>query len=702
MKRLKGSLKFKTGILVVAIALMLSTIAVATSYVVYKKTMEEQYYSMTSRLAHTEAAVLDKPMLAKLTDKVMTIFRQQYAQRGGLVDYADEEAMLEYYTAYAEIYESEEYRVVMEQLRDIIDANDAESVYVVYMDMETDAAVYIADASDEPCLPGDFDAPILEENKELMRRGDYDFPAYITEYPEYGWLCSSAAGVYDSEGNVIASAYVDISMNDVVQDRMQFLNRLMLILVGLTVAASAGFIVLVNNQIVQPINRLAEITGRFVEDGYMGEANSKEEIAVTSQDEIGELYNAVSKMRTDIHVYMEDLTKVTAEKERIGAELNVATQIQADMLPSIFPAFPEHKEFDIYATMDPAKEVGGDFYDFFLIDEDHLAMVMADVSGKGVPAALFMVIAKTLIKNRAQIGNASPSKILYDVNNQLCEGNEAGLFVTVWLAIIDLNTGKGIAANAGHENPTIRRGNGAFELVKTKHSPAVACMEGMRFREHEFQMNPGDSLYVYTDGVPEATNAHDELFGTDRMLAALNRNSTASPEQLLRTVKAEIDTFVGEAPQFDDITMLCMNYYGKEDPNVKVLDVEATDESLEKVIAFVEEILEQHDTPMKTVMQIDLAVEEIFVNIAHYAYAPEVGNATVKVEVKDDPLQVIITFMDEGIPYDPLAKEDPDITLSAEERRIGGLGVFLVKKNMDDVTYAYEGGKNILTIKKKL
>lgn len=702
MKRLRSSLKFKTGILVVAIALMLSAIAVATSYTVYKTTMEEQYYSMTSKLAHTEAAVLNKDMLAKLTDNVMTIYRQQYELRGGLVDYEDEEALAEYYEAYAEIYESEEYKFILAQLKDIDEVNDAESVYVVYMDMETDAAVYIVDASDEPCLPGDFDAPILEENKERMREGNYSFPAYITEFPEYGWLCSSAAGVYDEDGNVIASAYVDISMNDVVQDRMDFLQRLMLILIVLTVVASAGFIVLVNKQIVQPINRLAHITGRFVEDGYMGDANSKEEIAVTSQDEIGELYNAVSKMRTDIHVYMDDLTKVTAEKERIGAELNVATQIQADMLPSIFPPFPGHKEFDIYATMDPAKEVGGDFYDFFLIDDTHLALVMADVSGKGVPAALFMVIAKTLIKNRAQMGMMSPSKILYDVNNQLCEGNKAALFVTVWLAIIDLTTGKGVAANAGHEHPTIRRGNGEFELIKTRHSPAVACMEGMRFREHEFQLNPGDSLYVYTDGVPEATNAHDELFGTDRMLAALNRNSTASPQELLQAVKEDIDAFVGEAPQFDDITMLCMNYYGKEDPNVKVLNVEATDESLEKVIAFVEEILEQHDTPMKTVMQIDLAVEEIFVNIAHYAYAPEVGHATVKVEVKDDPLQIIITFMDEGIPYDPLAKEDPDITLSAEERRIGGLGVFLVKKNMDDVTYAYENGKNVLTISKKL
>ena len=251
------------------------------------------------------------------------------------------------------------------------------------------------------------------------------------------------------------------------------------------------------------------------------------------------------------------------EKERIGAELNVATQIQADMLPRIFPAFPDRKEFDIYATMTPAKEVGGDFYDFFLIDENHLGLVMADVSGKGVPAALFMVIAKTLIKNRAQMGGG-PAEVLQYVNEQLCEGNDAELFVTVWFAILDLTTGKGLAANAGHEHPSIRRAGGDYELVVYRHSPAVATMEGMRFREHEFELRPGDSLFVYTDGVTEATDAHNELFGNERMLTALNENPDADPRTLLHTMRRHINAFVGNAPQFDDITMLGLLYKGSE------------------------------------------------------------------------------------------------------------------------------------------
>ncbi|MCR5685359.1 MAG: SpoIIE family protein phosphatase [Lachnospiraceae bacterium] len=276
---------------------------------------------------------------------------------------------------------------------------------------------------------------------------------------------------------------------------------------------------------------------------------------VETNDEIGSLANSFNLMTDSLQKYISDLKEVTAKEERIASELSVATNIQASMLPTNFKEFLDDKKFDLFATMKPAKEVGGDFYDYFMIDSDHLALVMADVSGKGVPAALFMVIAKTLIKNRALLGG-SPSEVLAYANEQLCEGNEAELFVTVWMAIIDVKTGKGIAANAGHEHPAIRRAGGQWELVVYRHSPAVATMEGLKFREHEFEIYPGDSLYVYTDGVPEATDKNDELYGTDRMLEALNRNPDAMPAELLSNVKASMDVFVGEEDQFDDITMM--------------------------------------------------------------------------------------------------------------------------------------------------
>ena len=252
----------------------------------------------------------------------------------------------------------------------------------------------------------------------------------------------------------------------------------------------------------------------------------------------------------------------TEKSERLATELNLASEIQSNVLPNIFPAYPERKEISLYASMTPAKEVGGDFYDFFFIDENHLALVMADVSGKGIPGALFMMVSRTLIKNRALMGG-TPAEILYDVNNSLCEGNAAELFVTVWLGIIDLATGKGMAANAGHEHPVLGDANGEYKLIVYRHSPIVAAMENAKFSEHEFELKKGETLFVYTDGVPEATNPNNELFGTDRMLEALNREPNAEPQKLLENVKSDIDAFVQGREQFDDVTMLALKYNGQ-------------------------------------------------------------------------------------------------------------------------------------------
>ena len=336
--------------------------------------------------------------------------------------------------------------------------------------------------------------------------------------------------------------------------RYMIFNILGVGVIAIIVAAATAMFM--SGRIVAPVRRLTKKVSMIQGEDLDFEWDGK------SSDEIQTLAESFGNMTERMKQYINEVTRVTAEKERIGAELNVATQIQADMLPRIFPPFPERSEFEIYATMDPAKEVGGDFYDFFLIDEDHLGLVMADVSGKGVPAALFMVIAKTLIKNRAMLGGATPGEILSYANDQLCEGNEAELFVTVWLAIIELSTGKGMAANAGHEHPVIKRADGNWELSIYRHSPAVATMEGIRFKEHEFELHPGDKLYVYTDGVPEATDANNELYGTDRLLDVLNRKDYDTVEDMLKEVKKDIGEFVGDAPQFDDITMLGLYWFG--------------------------------------------------------------------------------------------------------------------------------------------
>lgn len=430
--------------------------------------------------------------------------------------------------------------------------------------------------------------------------------------------------------------------------------------------------------------------------GEIRRGNLEYRAEIHDNDEIGDLADSFNHMALSLEQYINDLTLVTAEKERIGAELDVAKHIQASMLPCIFPAFPERLELDIYATMTPAKEVGGDFYDFFLVDDDRLAMVMADVSGKGVPAALFMVIAKTLLKNVTQTG-LSPKAVLEKVNNQLCINNEAEMFVTVWLGILEISTGKLTCANAGHEYPVIKRAGGDYELVKDKHGFVLAGMEGSRYKEYTLQMESGDRLFLYTDGVAEATNIHNELYGTDKMLVALNRSKDMNCEILLRRMKKEIDSFVGEAPQFDDITMLSMELMPQNGPIMKKLKLTPSLESMEQVTAFVEQELETAGISMKVTAQMNIAVDEIFSNIVRYSGA---NDATVGVTVEDE--RVTLRFADNGRPYNPTEKPDPDISLSAEERDIGGLGIFMVKKSMDTVEYEYHDGLNILTLKKQI
>ena len=384
--------------------------------------------------------------------------------------------------------------------------------------------------------------------------------------PTVGWMVLSAVSVEAANQPTVAmEAQYDRLLND-AQDAYSInlgnaRRTITVLLVAITVLSVISALILAK-RIVKPLNamskRVSELSSRdlqfFMEDTYR------------TGDEIQVLAEGFADLSAKTLKYVDEVERVTAEKERIGTELHMATAIQASQLPKLFPAFPNRPEFDIYASMTPAREVGGDFYDFFLIDSDHIALIMADVSGKGVPAALFMMVSRVLIKSHLQ--NGLPlGEAIANVNDQLCEGNEMGLFVTVWAAVIEISTGRGVAVNAGHEHPTLRRAGGKYELVTYRHSLAMAAMEGLPFKEHTFEMQPGDRLFVYTDGVAEATNARNELFGTERMLEALNADPDADPKEVLSNVMKGIGRFVEGAEQFDDITMLCFEYKGpRADP----------------------------------------------------------------------------------------------------------------------------------------
>ena len=555
----KRRLSIKFLMILLCMGILIYTGVLIVGRIVYDHSIKEHYDTVAYDVAETVKGYFPDGKLAEYAKQVA-----EYQK--GKIDKSALEA----------IENSEDYKRILSQMANLRSSFDANDIFVITVDMDVLKAYtpegfeartwnplcYIADVyevEEDRFYLGDVGTFLPEYRESLFeshKSGKRYDGFYISE-AGFGYNMTAILPITDG-GETVAFVGVEIPMKTLNTSLRNFVLWISLI-TGIVVIFSlliSAF--LAYKFVIAPIKLSASEARNFVSNNTQVSDKLK---SIQTGDEIQVLSESILHMEIGINEYIEDVKALTSEKERIGAELNVATTIQADMLPTVFP---DRKEYTLYATMDPAKEVGGDFYDFFHIDDNHLGLVMADVSGKGVPAALFMVIAKTLIKNRALMGG-TPSEVLSYANEQLCEGNGAELFVTVWFAIIDLTTGKGIAANAGHEHPVLKRAGGQFELVVYRHSPAVATMEGMKFREHEFELHPGDTLYVYTDGVPEATNAENELFGTDRMLEVMNKHVDATPQELLPIVREGIDAFVKDAPQFDDITMLGITYFGKQD-----------------------------------------------------------------------------------------------------------------------------------------
>ncbi|MDL2284481.1 SpoIIE family protein phosphatase [Oxalobacter sp. OttesenSCG-928-P03] len=428
-------------------------------------------------------------------------------------------------------------------------------------------------------------------------------------------------------------------------------------------------------------------------------------ISLDTEDELASLAASFNKMTVDIREHIQNLRTITAEKERIATELDVAREIQASMLPSVFPPFPERHEFDIYATMESAKEVGGDFYDLYLIDDDHLAVVIGDVSDKGIPAALFMVITKTLIQNYAYLG-FSVSEIFSRVNNRLCESNEVGMFVTAFMGILNVRTGLFSYVNAGHNPPFVRRAGGQFEKLDVRPGFVLAGMEDIVYHAERLEMAEGDCIFMYTDGVTEASNPEMVFFEENRLEKALASHASEDMTGLLHGVRQDLDAFAAGAAQHDDITMLGLAFLAKktQGDRMKEVIVPASVDALPRVLSFVGRELDSSDCSMKIRLQLEIAVEEIFANIAYHAYQDAEGERPVVVQmaIHPDPIRADVCFKDRGTPYNPLRQPDPDITLSAEERDPGGLGVYMAKKSVDRMAYEYFDGQNVLTITKYL
>ena len=502
--------------------------------------------------------------------------------------------------------------------------------------------------------------------------------------------------VKDSTGKTIAVIGAQKSVQQYVSARYSFANVVVVVEILFALLSILVFGSFFNKRFIHPIMLVSDEAARFAK---CGGSPSDKLLSIRKKDEIGTLASSVHKMEYDVFNNIEKLTKVTAEKERFVTELDVATKIQSDMLPKGYPAFPNRKDFDLFAIMLPAKEVGGDLYDYKLIDGNHLLIVVGDVSGKGVPAALFMVVAKTFLGSYAEQG-LSPAEIFSATNNQLCNGNDLGYFVTCWLGVLDLNSGELRFVNAGHPNPVLYH-DGEYKQLTARPNFILGIVENTTYTEQSITMSKGDRLFVFTDGVNEANNPARELFGFNRLLEALNKTDRANPAETCELVKKEIDAFVGDAPQFDDITMLSFEFRGRMDAPWKrqEIKVPASPDSQAEVMNLIKAVLEPLNSPVKTKRQISIAADEIFSNIANYSKATEL---TFVIEIHKAPLTAKLYFIDNGAAFDPLQKEDPDIALSVMDRGVGGLGVYIVKKTMDDVSYRRDGDLNELTIVKRL
>jgi sigma-B regulation protein RsbU (phosphoserine phosphatase) len=396
---------------------------------------------------------------------------------------------------------------------------------------------------------------------------------------------------------------------------------------------------------------------------------------------------------------MEEIMR--EQKERMEIELNFAREIQMSMLPLIFPAFPLRKELTLHATLHPAREVGGDFYDFYFIDDDHLCFVIGDVAGKGAPGALLMAVSKTLIKSRA-MDDSSPSSILTHVNNELSEENESAMFVTVFLGILNVKTGELVYTNAGHNPPYIKRGDGTLQKVDAFHGPVIGAMPELTYKQDSDTLGKDDVILLYTDGVTEALDADDRLYSDPKLVELLLEKEFKHPKDMVETVAEDVQAFQGQAEQADDITILAVQYYGLfEETGMNKLDLKIKNQ-IEELGVVEDEFFEfasKNQIPAADRQKVSIVLDELLNNVVTYAFQDE-GEHEIEVEIELSGKRLVIIIADDGMPFNPFGREIPDTSADIDDREIGGLGIHLVRSVMDEYDYQRHIDKNVVRLVK--
>ena len=539
MKRIKDSVVMKSLLGLMILLVLYSVVVAFIGFRGVTNALLEQYADGAFRTARTAAADVDANRI------------EEYRGSGGV---------------------SEEYLRVWSQLDELCNTQDATFVYVIEPD-RTDYGhitfLFSTIHAGSPYTYYEFGYVRETTNDDykakyrLLCEGRSERELVIRDkgYIETDAHITAMIPLKDDTGATAAILCVQRQRDALTTARKSLIAKVLAALVMIGFAAFVVQSLYLNRVFLYPVRTITDEANRFARENITVGKKLTERIRNT--DEIGQLAESIDSMEDQIKSYVRNLTRITADSERMATELSLASRIQEDMLPNIYPAFPDRHEFDIHASMDPAREVGGDFYNFILVDDDHLALMIADVSGKGVPGALFMMASMILMTNSVRMGRR-PGEVLEYTNNVICARNREQMFITVWLGILEISTGRLTAANAGHEYPVLMRSGGKYELIKDKHGFVIGGMEDMKYREYELILRRGDKLFLYTDGVPEAVDTENRMLGTERMLSALNSDPDAAPRSTIRNVRREMDAFTGSAEQFDDITMLALSYFGPD------------------------------------------------------------------------------------------------------------------------------------------
>jgi len=459
-------------------------------------------------------------------------------------------------------------------------------------------------------------------------------------------------------------------------------------------------VVLISGTITKPLRMLARRT-KDIAKGNLDFSFS----TVKTNDEVGKLTNSFVYMREALKKYIKKLKETTVIKERMESELRIAHNIQMGIVPKLFPPFPQRSEFDIYAVLAPAKEVGGDLYDFFFVDSKHLCFVIGDVSGKGVPAALFMAVVKTLIKTIAS-ETIAPQKILERVNKEIFAENDSCMFITVFCGILNTENGEVNYANAGHNPPLIIRRNGEVKFIKGTGGTVVGVIEGAAFGKGKLTLMPDDVIYLYTDGVNEAFNENGEQFSEERLRDLVYIHRDDSAEKLVKKTLKEVRNYSKGIDQSDDITIMVLKYFCStknivEEINKRKFALKNDLSEIQTLAKIVSVFSKKNDLSNEDTNDINLALEEVVSNIITYGYDNSQRHwVIINFVLAKGELTIEVT--DDASPFNPLMAPEPDINKPLEERKIGGLGIYLVRKLMDKVEYNRKEEKNILTITKKV